>query len=476
MIVHGNLWHAPAFATEAALNAHIATTAAGTHGSAVAATADRIIHRDAAGRAQIANPAANPDIDNLGSRAAADAAEAAARAAADAAHAALTIVGTHGSAVLATPNTLVHRDAAGRSQIVNPVANPDIDNLGSRNAAIAAHATLTTGVHGLGVWGFTDTTLAAVTLYVDIATGNDGNPGTSALPKQTILGALNALPVVIAHPVTICVRPGNYPENNIAIDFARFATLNGILIKVVNANDEDMFYNGLATGGGINFLDDAGAAWSINRFQNAYIWIYGGTGAGQVRQIASNTATRITVTVNWAVNPNATSYYAIGGGATLTGTGACHISSQGKMVNLYGFRHTGASSDDARWSIWASGAFYYNYCATSVIGLLVGYFSSVAALYNYYASTSQGVQAAYFSFCVPRASVFNGCVTGCYFLDKSMASMHSSALFRNHFLNCTIGIRIGSDAGCVGASTQTFIGCTTNIDPAISTTVPQWWT
>ena len=64
--------------------------------------------------------------------------EAAARAAADAAHAALTAMGVHGSAILATPNTLVHRDAAGRSQIANPAVNADIDNMGSRDAAIVA--------------------------------------------------------------------------------------------------------------------------------------------------------------------------------------------------------------------------------------------------------------------------------------------------------------------------------------------------
>ncbi len=143
-----------------ALAAHIDNTAAGIHGSSVAAVIDTLIHRDGAGRAQIANPAVAAEIDNMGARdaaiaveaaarAAADAAEAAARiaadnaeaaarAAADAAHAALTAVGIHGSAVLATPNLLVHRDAAGRSQIVNPAVAAEIDNMGARNAAIAA--------------------------------------------------------------------------------------------------------------------------------------------------------------------------------------------------------------------------------------------------------------------------------------------------------------------------------------------------
>jgi hypothetical protein len=39
----------------------------------------------------------------------------------------------------AIPLALVHRDAAGRAQIVNPAVNGDIDNMGARNAAIEAH-------------------------------------------------------------------------------------------------------------------------------------------------------------------------------------------------------------------------------------------------------------------------------------------------------------------------------------------------
>ena len=118
--------------------AHATQTAMGIHGSDVLATPNTLSHRDAAGRSQIANPAANPDIDNMGSRNAAIDVETAARAAADAAHAALTGLGIHGSSVLAAANSLIHRDGGGRSQIANPAVNADIDNMGSRAAAIAA--------------------------------------------------------------------------------------------------------------------------------------------------------------------------------------------------------------------------------------------------------------------------------------------------------------------------------------------------
>lgn len=142
MIVHGNAWHAPAFATAAALAAHIAAVVAGTHGSSVAAAINTLIHRDAAGRAQIVNPAVNADIDNMGARDAAILVEALTRALADFMHETITTPPIHGSTVAATFNMLVHRDGAGRAQIINPTVNADIDNLGARNTAIGVHAAL----------------------------------------------------------------------------------------------------------------------------------------------------------------------------------------------------------------------------------------------------------------------------------------------------------------------------------------------
>jgi hypothetical protein len=339
------------------------------------------------------------------------------------------------------------------------------------------------------VGNFMTVTTAPVNLYSDIAAGNDANPGTAASPKQTILGALNALPVGIAHPCTIHVRAtGNYPENNIMLDFNRFNTLDYITIKAVNASDEDMFDNGLATGGGNNFLDDAGAAWSVNQFQNAYIWIYSGAGAGQIRQIASNTATRITVTVNWAVNPNATSYYAIGGGATLTGTDTSHINIISKLVSIYGFGHTGATSQDIS-VINSLVDIYNNYHATSLIGaryaasLGASAFTGAHYYYNYNAATTGGIYISEGSTIFPRANVFSGCNRGVYIYYAAIAIMQAAAVVRNYFLNCTTGIDIyPSGSGCINANAQIFNGCVANINPAVSTesnvigAVPQWWT
>ena len=49
-------------ATKAYVDTHAALAVAGTHGSTVAGTADKLVHRDASGRAQMVNPAAAQDI------------------------------------------------------------------------------------------------------------------------------------------------------------------------------------------------------------------------------------------------------------------------------------------------------------------------------------------------------------------------------------------------------------------------------
>lgn len=100
------------------VDAHKNTETAGVHGSASAATASKLMHRDASGRSKVAAPAAADDIarkDNV------DAVQTNLNT-----HGALTVAGTHGSTVAATANKVVHRDAAGRAKVVAPAAEADI--------------------------------------------------------------------------------------------------------------------------------------------------------------------------------------------------------------------------------------------------------------------------------------------------------------------------------------------------------------
>jgi len=301
------------------------------------------------------------------------------------------------------------------------------------------------------------TTLAATTLYVDAGAGNDENAGTSGSPKATIQGALDALPIVIAHACTICVRgQQNYAESNTALDYSRFTTLATITIKTVNSSDEDMYDNGTAdAGAGNDELDDATKDWAVDQFNGAYVWIYNGTGEGQVREISDTTATKLTVTVAWATNPDATSKYAIGGGATMTGTDSYHSNNLGKSVDIYGLKHTGATGADLLNQKFGEGSFYYNYFATSVRGILLASAGlCTLAQYNYSAATTEGIQLQAQSFITSWDNIIDGATSGIYAKYASMVNMTN--VHPNHIMNCTTGIQIESGSSASVPYAQSF--------------------
>jgi hypothetical protein len=78
-------------------------------------------------------------------------------------------------------------------------------------------------------------------------------------------------------------------------------------------------FDSSATGGYTFSASDAttmtitGPSWTANQWTNYQIRITGGTGAGQVRTIASNTGTVITVSSAWTANPDGTSTWVIEG-------------------------------------------------------------------------------------------------------------------------------------------------------------------
>lgn len=77
---------------------------------------------------------------------------------------------------------------------------------------------------------------------------------------------------------------------------------------------------GIATAGAVGTLTDGAEAWAVNQYANMDVILTGGTGSGQRRRIASNTATVLTLagaqagnarTGNFGVAPDATSTYKI---------------------------------------------------------------------------------------------------------------------------------------------------------------------
>ena len=74
------------------------------------------------------------------------------------------------------------------------------------------------------------------------------------------------------------------------------------------------FATGTATAGGASTLTNSAKTWATNQWANwAQVRIVSGTGAGQIRTIASNTGTVLTTATAWATQPDATSVYSIEG-------------------------------------------------------------------------------------------------------------------------------------------------------------------
>jgi hypothetical protein len=86
---------------------------------------------------------------------------------------------------------------------------------------------------------------------------------------------------------------------------------DGQLVSTIGATAS--FATGTASAGASTTLTDGSKAWLTNQWANYQIRITAGTGVGQIRTVASNTGTVITVSSAWAVNPDATSVYAFEG-------------------------------------------------------------------------------------------------------------------------------------------------------------------
>lgn len=67
-----------------------------------------------------------------------------------------------------------------------------------------------------------------------------------------------------------------------------------------------------ATAGGASTLTDSSLTMTVNQYTDYWITTTGGTGAGQSREIQSNTATQFTVSSAWGVVPDATTTYTVG--------------------------------------------------------------------------------------------------------------------------------------------------------------------
>jgi len=83
------------------------------------------------------------------------------------------------------------------------------------------------------------------------------------------------------------------------------------VFKITKARDN--YAIGVATAGASSTLTNGAKSWTTNQWTNYQIRIISGTGIGQIRTIASNTGTVITVSASWSTIPDTTSVYVIEG-------------------------------------------------------------------------------------------------------------------------------------------------------------------
>lgn len=69
--------------------------------------------------------------------------------------------------------------------------------------------------------------------------------------------------------------------------------------------------SGTASAGASTTLTDSGIGWTADAYIGSYVWVYGGTGIGQIREITDNTTEILTVDRAWDTNPDSTSTYRI---------------------------------------------------------------------------------------------------------------------------------------------------------------------
>ena len=102
-------------------------------------------------------------------------------------------------------------------------------------------------------------------------------------------------------------------SNIITVSSAWTTNPDATSVYVIEGSGVQEFATGTATAGAASTITNSGKNWAVNQWANYQVRIISGTGAGQIRTIASNTSTVITVGTAWSTTPDTTSVYTIEG-------------------------------------------------------------------------------------------------------------------------------------------------------------------
>lgn len=330
--------------------------------------------------------------------------------------------------------------------------------------------------------------VAALTYYVS-PTGSDSNDGTSGSPFLTIQHAINQLPRAITSPTVIAVSAGTYAEH---LDFAGISVFSTLSLLDQSTSGAPLSDDGTATAGAATTLTDAGKSWTTNFWAGAKLFIYAGTGAGQIRDITSNTGTVLTISSAWTTNPDATSFYCITGLVTLDGNAL----SAGPAILLTNIRRViirGLWIDRYSQTTSSIGSIFLNFFSQADITRC--YFSPTTGagirFSDYSESGSAGTSLALY-FKIPNISGTAGVIAvhsctmalrGCAFVATSagvgvginadrgcLVSSSSGTGLINYFENLVTGVLLGDFCYGLSTASMNYSGCTTNYRlPTITT-------
>jgi hypothetical protein len=320
-------------------------------------------------------------------------------------------------------------------------------------------------------------TQAATNIYVDVG-GNDGNAGTAGAPKLTIQGAIdyfrNNAPYII-HACEIRIGAGTY-ELTSALDVSGLIVRGSLTLIAQSTADAPLYTAGTAGAGAAATITlQAGTSWADHFWNDAWIYIWKGTGEGQFRAITDSAAADpcICTVAAWTTQPDNTSCYVIchpiihdnnALSNALLASGIANLAVKGlhfKDFESYGIAISGGSGHNIENNLiqtatgrgismsLTQGTVYRNGCYVKEYGITVGANSYCTVYYN--------------------SLVRNGAAGtgyGVYATQGGVAGMSATAANRNYFQDWAAGIKAIAGGIVTSGTSQTFSTCTADYDPA----------
>lgn len=212
-------------------------------------------------------------------------------------------------------------------------------------------------------------TTGPVTLYVS-PTGSDTNTGLSASsPLLTVQAAIDKLPRLILHAVTINLAAGNYANAGFTLSGRTFGLLNGTFGGITIQGPATWSTVTLGAGSSTGTMTgayvapvvstatpgtftDSAQTWAADALKGKFLMMTSGTASGTIRVIVGNTSTALSLTTalsgvnvgdSYAIVEPAATLTASGTGWALEGLGGAGSSTTGAVI-LSDLKFTGATS------------------------------------------------------------------------------------------------------------------------------------